>query len=388
MEAETALLSAWPFWVREADSPIAKNTITVAMNYLNIAETFALGFVSSPHQGDWPLPAATKRAKELLALISSRQPPDPHWYTHAKLLGQYAYVFVAPTPPIPVWKARMPRMAIWPSLEEFRRCLHDVLVSFRELEVEFFPVKGSLIGFLRYGATIGALPDGKWDLVDNDLDFWVRIGYEEWTEFCENFTTLLLRRGWSLCNLGMPRDGPSHVRMPRALNCQLSVPFLFRIEVTPFDRLGNHLVDTKVCSDQEQLIPVSWSSAPHQQTLCRYPADGLWVDASLVYPLTRCKAFNLSIPCPGRPGDFLRSMGSGSCLSLPVILPTRDCGHPWNQRLWAEWSSADVGHLVQVGQKLASEGYASFANESSEHCSNHSIVETGWWWRCLRALAC
>jgi len=158
------------------------------------------------------------------------------------------------------------------------------------------------------------------------------------------------------------------------------------IEVTPFDELGDFLVPTKVCSGDEgspPLFPARWPQALHSGKQCHYSSEGPQLPSSLVYPISKCKAFNATIPCPHQPAAFLRALGYGGCLALPVILPTRDCTHPWNKRLRQEWSEKDAQHIRRLAQDLHAAGFESLVGEDDLHCSNHSIVNESWWADCV-----
>merc|ERR1711924_393739 len=114
-----------------------------------------------------------------------------------------------------------------------------------------------------------------------------------------------------------------------------------------------------------------------------YFLDDISVRTSLVYPLARCNAFNISVACPHDAPAFLREIGYGPCLALPAILPTRDCTHPWNRHLRSGWSAEDASRIVSQAQRLSRDGFASFVAESQAHCANHSIVDELWWHNCL-----
>lgn len=354
MEAETALLAVWPYQVREEEQAMSSGTVLEAMRYLEVARTHirAQG-ARGAAPADWPFPAALRRTDELLHLIDVGQPPNASWYSGAGLLGQY-HVTVTPTPPRVVWDTPVPSGPIRPSLATVRRSFFDVVGAFRRLRSVFFPVKGSLVGLLRYGSTIGELPGDKLDLVDNDLDFWVVASDERWAAFCQGFAREMLRLGFLACTLALTGQGPGPQRVLRTLTCLRMEPSPFRVEVSPFE----------VAADQ--LVPSEGSALPYD----------------LVFPLRRCKAFNSSVPCPQRPAAFLRARGAGSCLALPVILPTRDCLHPWNQRLREGWSPADAGYLRRIASNLSQQGFASFDGEEEELCANHRVVDDDWWRDC------
>merc|ERR1712196_353655 len=98
----------------------------------------------------------------------------------------------------------------------------------------------------------------KFDIVDNDLDFWVKANYTEWPMFCQRFTQQLIDRGWSQCALHIDHEGASPYRIPRIIICERTDPF-FIVDVMPFDVLHDQLIDTKVCDSSEPtLFPHTW----------------------------------------------------------------------------------------------------------------------------------
>lgn len=399
MEAEAALLALWPFSILTTDREAFVPGRTLAATYLQQALDFndlhgISEYQNSFGQLDWPFPAALERAQRLSSKISGRAVPEREWYENAKQLGLYSQLYVAPTPSRPPWSRGVgsqlrPQRHLSPHslAHAAARALEDIVASLtvQGLVEAFFPSKGTLLGFMRYGSIIGSLPYGKWDIVDNDLDFWVRVGYYEWSGFCRSLATQLIGRGWSTCALETPWSGISALRTPRTLLCVLRKPVYIVAEFRPFDQLGSSLVDTKVCGEtnDHSLVPDTWLSMRENDEPCRYPPDGILTNASLVYPLAHCRAFNMSVPCPRRPADFLRELGYGPCLALPVILPTRGCSHPSNRQLRDGWTQADAKLLSRVAKTLGASGYESFASEDEEYCRGHRVVDGEWWQNCL-----
>jgi len=216
MEAESALLTAWPYSVWLTDRQIFGGSMQGALAYLRIAEDYLPLVGSSPQRMDWPLEAALSRVSALADLIAAGTPPDPRWYHKATLLGQYQQLIVFPSSNQAVWNLHEPGHleANWPTVDTARDAFRDAISAFHELGAIFFPVKGSLIGILRYGASIGELADGKVDMVDNDLDFWVQTNYSDWGSFCHKFTDKLIRAGWSYCMLHNGRRGSIAIPHP------------------------------------------------------------------------------------------------------------------------------------------------------------------------------
>ena len=65
----------------------------------------------------------------------------------------------------------------------------------------YFPVAGTLIGFMRYGRMVGELKDNT-DVVDRDLDLYLVLpSARAFLELCVRLTTFLRRRGWLGCSL-------------------------------------------------------------------------------------------------------------------------------------------------------------------------------------------
>eukprot|EP00933_Yihiella_yeosuensis_P053349 TRINITY_DN51585_c0_g1_i1.p1 TRINITY_DN51585_c0_g1~~TRINITY_DN51585_c0_g1_i1.p1 ORF type:complete len:629 (+),score=55.08 TRINITY_DN51585_c0_g1_i1:140-2026(+) len=65
---------------------------------------------------------------------------------------------------------------------------------------DWWPMQGTLIGFLRYGQIHGSLSDGKVDQVDIDIDLFVALeSAKVWLSFCMTVTEELIARGWKGC---------------------------------------------------------------------------------------------------------------------------------------------------------------------------------------------
>ncbi len=209
------------------------------------------------------------------------------------------------------------------------------------MDVEFFPAGGTLIGSLRYGSTAGALPRGRYDLVDIDFDFWVRVPVDERIEFSKKIAEKLLPLGWGRCSLN--GASPFHIdqfKVTRLLTlvCTRYHPYWMRLDIIFYDILNENIVSTKICDDTP--VPKTWSRAydKSEKRICAYPpkfhrtvGNNITIPTNIVYPFIKCKSFNHIINCPQQSVKFLESTilskaEEKHCLAFPVITATRNCG--------------------------------------------------------------
>merc|ERR1712154_218987 len=85
---------------------------------------------------------------------------------------------------------------------EQRSAFQTVTSVFNDLGLVYFASGGTLIALLRYGEMIGELSDGKFDVVDRDMDWMVRVtGLQNWFDICLAISKALVARGWRHCEL-------------------------------------------------------------------------------------------------------------------------------------------------------------------------------------------
>eukprot|EP00927_Polykrikos_kofoidii_P002616 TRINITY_DN11044_c0_g1_i1.p1 TRINITY_DN11044_c0_g1~~TRINITY_DN11044_c0_g1_i1.p1 ORF type:complete len:592 (-),score=42.26 TRINITY_DN11044_c0_g1_i1:297-2072(-) len=93
--------------------------------------------------------------------------------------------------------------------DDVRTAWEDILTGLRTVTdhlplLEWWPVAGTLIAFLRYGRIHGTLSDGKVDIVDEDIDVLVTLpSAESWFEFCLWLAEFLVSKGWVGCGHGL-----------------------------------------------------------------------------------------------------------------------------------------------------------------------------------------
>ncbi|CAL1163300.1 unnamed protein product [Cladocopium goreaui] len=103
---------------------------------------------------------------------------------------------------------------------------------------------------------------------------------------------------------------------------------------------------------------------PHVGT---FRAGKGFIRKSSIYPLGRCKAGHLSVPCPRKPLDVLRVVMPGAnftehCLALPDVAQRQLRGYTDDEQ-WIGQSlqPEDVEVLQQRAAELDAQGYMSMA---------------------------
>lgn len=398
LSAEHASNSIWPLIQSKEDFDTLAPTFQLAREYYFLALTKrnklnALDPARYQHiEDEWPLRQAMLTVSSIFHSLDSRvydsgvfMNVDPYDYRFAHLLGSFSDLVVHPT------KAKEPiynpaaTLAEEPVATPAQRAqaFQQVVSVFQDLGVDYVPMKGTLIGLLRYGSTVGELPGYRQDVVDIDFDFWVNVPYDQRIPFSSKLFTRLEKFGWTRCSLD--GDHPFHVEPYRGnrllnLNCNRFEPYWIRLDILFFEFFGEgELVAAKAC-DTREITPQDWISA-YDNVLkqnCSIAPEKPWKPAayrgtpgrlpkSLIYPLKTCLGFGLDVPCPSRPLDFLYetflelSGAQTSCLAFPSITATRSCElvHYW---LVAGWTLKDDVSIRTQTQTLDSKGYESFAS--------------------------
>jgi len=398
MSAELALRAIWPLIKSQSDREALSPTIRLAGEYYNQARVLLNELVTKDPIGlgslqiEWPVTQAFSMCSKLFTAteITNRVPNiSPVLYQYSHVLGEFYDVLVHPTDPqtVLIYEHDARQQATAP-LEYKKEAFLQFVSVLEETNVIFFPVKGTLIGLLRYGSTVGNLPHGRVDEVDDDFDFWVQVPYDDRIRWASDFFVRLVKLGWGRCSF----DGefPYHAEVYRArrlvrIMCFKFEPHWFMVDIIFFESFGeDQIVWTKVCNPHD-LPPPEWPIYYDRSTTknCSVFPNPSWVravwagtphriPASVIFPLSKCFAFGREVPCPGKPVEFLHqtfadtAKQSGDayddpvCLAFPYITHARPCDEQQHS-LMSHWTIQDDLVIRESIRKLNESGYASFA---------------------------
>eukprot|EP00929_Paragymnodinium_shiwhaense_P077513 TRINITY_DN39910_c0_g2_i1.p1 TRINITY_DN39910_c0_g2~~TRINITY_DN39910_c0_g2_i1.p1 ORF type:complete len:521 (+),score=65.80 TRINITY_DN39910_c0_g2_i1:186-1748(+) len=335
----------------------------------------------------WPLERARQLIKEMEVMLFHGH----HWAVTppglfavlARSLGTHEIV-MPPSPTFAVWDERphpgsSKYVVVTP--EQGYQSLREVVDVLESLRVDYFPMGGTLIGLLRYGALEGELTEGKVDVVDRDIDFMVRVyNVGQWLSISSNITSRMLRKGWTSCALHPHALAPFWQGQYVVLKCMKTSPYY---HVADFEAFMVHdrrlVVGTASCDRQEAVAEKNRKLAAllkeshctvekaknslRECVLCAGPSTWLaGIDLHVIYPLARCKAYDTSVPCPRHGHLYLDKMNpKKSCMALPVLTGDRNPRDPRNVRMEHDGiTRADVEVLRKRAAELDEEGFSSF----------------------------
>jgi len=218
----------------------------------------------------------------------------------------------------------------------------------RLLEADFWPVEGSLVGILRYGATNGDLGEGKFDMVDDDIDFMVGVKTEtDWIVLVPRLLASLTSKGWADCVLSSTEQHLESRRMDR-LRCfkgGLLSRFLIKVDLHSCIVMKEDGVAFNHKWVDKETGQLSYGGYP-------FEAWGGLLPLNLIYPLNRCKCYNRVLSCPNKPVALLKKWNNyeydrAGCLALPLARTTR----------------REQIAIMEHSKRLNDEGFASFLEE-------------------------
>jgi len=266
--------------------------------------------------------------------------------------------------------------------ELYHAALDDVASVLGDLRVEWWPCRGTLIALLRHGQRSGMLSRGLRDVPERDIDVMLGVDDEAaWQDLAPVIEQRLQALGWDRCWTKTSVDSSSALRDAARrdlLYCIRQSPAYMLLDVTSYLNLPSSpsLFVHRICGSGNGNSNNSSSSFTAEHVVagrgCAVPggigplqaAAGI-LSKSSVLPLGRCRAGNISVPCPRRPLDTILAMvHSGldaSCIALPTA-HGRDPEDVWTQRLRESLLNADDVHILRRrSEQLEAAGFLSMA---------------------------
>eukprot|EP00439_Symbiodinium_sp_Y106_P014573 s718_g2.t1 len=205
--------------------------------------------------------------------------------------------------------------------EQHIEALADAAAVLGSEGLDWWPARGTLIALLRHGRRSGLLSKGRLDVVDHDVDVMVGVSSdEEWVQRRPAIQKKLEARGWNACF-----ERHSVAASYGSFEYNLARRDLFLCTRT------NPRVTLDIATYiTEGRIAFAQQYCPGDGIGCWIPrTDGSFrgsqgrLRVSAIKPFGRCKAGDLSVPCPRKPLEALRAMTginfTKSCVALPDI---------------------------------------------------------------------
>eukprot|EP00927_Polykrikos_kofoidii_P049625 TRINITY_DN43663_c0_g1_i1.p1 TRINITY_DN43663_c0_g1~~TRINITY_DN43663_c0_g1_i1.p1 ORF type:complete len:814 (-),score=68.70 TRINITY_DN43663_c0_g1_i1:37-2478(-) len=262
-----------------------------------------------------------------------------------------------------------------------RRATLAVAELLSNCNATFWPLQGTLVALLRYGAMVGSLADGKEDAVDYDLEFAVEVAnYGDWQRL--GFECLLPSMGkeshrWNGMLNPNPVLGANQNFIYCSGNCDRTYPesrYDVLVQLYPYhvykDPHGRKFLfrfsdegpaaPAEVCKGMPKKYRHVAVGSTFGGWFPRYNGTGM-MPYSTVHPLRYCEAYGRPIPCPQRPFEILWDTYGGSCFILPALTQDRQGDDPRNHKLFrAGLGLADLKVLGARARMLDAKGFASF----------------------------
>jgi len=261
--------------------------------------------------------------------------------------------------------------------EQYHAALDSVASVLDAFGVEWWPCRGTLIAFLRHGRRSGRLSRGLVDVVERDIDLMLGVpSASEWYRTAKNIERKLILNGWDKCwtKESVDSDSPLFPIVRRdLLYCVRTSPAFMLVDVTSyvFGEPGPDVFVHRICSTGDgALVDGGNAAGGATPMICEVPQDvgplrhgGGRLRKDAIYPLARCRAADIEVPCPSQPLETIRAMVhtglDASCIALPST-HGRDLEDPLNQRLRTTGLCADdVRILRERSARLDAMGYLS-----------------------------
>ncbi|CAE7271183.1 unnamed protein product, partial [Symbiodinium microadriaticum] len=230
--------------------------------------------------------------------------------------------------------------------------------------LDWWPTRGTLIALLRHGRRSGPLSRGKLDVVDHDVDVMVGVSSEEeWVQRRPAIQQKLHARGWNACferhSVAAPYGSFEYNLARRDLFlCTRTNPKV-TLDIATYITEGPIAIAQKYCPGAGIgcWIPRNDGSFRGSQGRLR---------VSAIRPFGRCKAGDISVPCPRNPLETLRATTpinfTKNCVALPDTKQRLDRDvyesdkDPW---LSEGLTGEDVDILRHRAAELDRDGYMS-----------------------------
>jgi hypothetical protein len=243
----------------------------------------------------------------------------------------------------------------------------DLISCFKDLDMEWFVVGGTLIGLLRYGAHYGKIGD-RYDLVDPDIDFAFRVDDQaDYDNKMKRIWEYLKQKGWKACK------GHHECLQMCFYTSRFETPLNFPIYG---DFFAYYVEDGNMRSLCENKYPFqSWDD--------KMPVD-------LIFPVKKCKFYEYDVNCPNKYIEFLNKFnndaygGENSSLAYPDTYSECSLALSW----WTRYTNTtgpekplterEISDLKKYAQKLKDEGYESFydlLNDPNEYEKYKKLTE-------------
>ncbi|CAE8705170.1 unnamed protein product [Polarella glacialis] len=208
--------------------------------------------------------------------------------------------------------------------EQHSAALEDAAVVLNDLQLEWWPCRGTLIGLLRHGGRSGSLSQGRTDVVDHDVDLMVGVASAAaWLLLRERIEAGLQMRGWSKClsRSSVNAEGGTdtyNLARPDLLLCIRKNPSMV-LDVQSYithPGFGDMVHVQRFCPDGEGSGTCYVPSAG-----AFWPAHGR-LRRSHIQPLGRCRSGRISVPCPRRPLETLKAFWddlNSTCIAVPDV---------------------------------------------------------------------
>lgn len=228
-----------------------------------------------------------------------------------------------------------------------------------EMDVEWWPTEGTLIGILRYGGCFGNLPSIGYIGTDTDIDVMIRVeSEEEW----ENLKDILEHK----------------IKMlPAFTKCESNYDNDFLEKLTCFteDYIGGYDIHTDIhrylVNEKENYAYTNTKNIkelyyPFQYWDNKIPYKGMIVDDKGKF---KKALFNsIEVPCPYKATEILQYWNDGEYKSSEIAYPTGGY-HKGTNYMWIsneepiKLTDEDIKYLQKKSNKLKGKGYENFQNE-------------------------
>lgn len=253
--------------------------------------------------------------------------------------------FIRSVPPL---RRTGQRLRLTRRVAELREVLGHLIEFLDQKGLEHWPTEGNLIGALRYGALHGELSKGLVNLVDDDIDWMVRVsGKDDWFDMVSQLIPIFEGMGFQETRLWA---GKKILTFRRHSTWWHTVT----VDLHSYVRRGGRISCPEFEPDSTGItIPALF---PFQAT------EGS-IDEGVVVPLAKCRLYQHGVPCPFDPIQLLRLWNNGEYtrgnLALPDLdrRPAHDPSAPGPDA--RRITESDISRLTQYSTQLDRDGFRS-----------------------------
>lgn len=241
----------------------------------------------------------------------------------------------------------------------YRRSAKQVFVLLSDMELEWWPIEGTLIGILRYGSNFGHLPSIGHIATDDDIDIMVRVRSDHhWERVREELVRRLVGSGdytwYKFHHAGNPRGVRDKLS---CYTCYFLGSYNIHVDIHRYivDEEGNYAFTNTQTSEL---------TYPFQMWGNRMPYRGVITDADGSFRVARFD--DMIVPCPYRAEDVLRSWNCNEYGTGQLRYPVGGVYRYWNGKYGCNanrchvLSTADKRYLHGIWRELEQHGFESF----------------------------